>query len=182
MHRRFRDPNPEEIEALTLEGMREAVMAQLHPSNIEINIVGDIAGADVDDVVLKYLGTVSPREPAEPLTVRPPVILYPPAHLRRQAWHLKVRPECAQLRNAFCKPCYHARLQDMIYASPTIEKGQQGCICSSSRQAGCPACCKCGLVGGQRTFNALPVMSITPCSAHREGCLEACIACWPQKE
>ena len=88
--RRFRDPNPEEIEALTLEGMREAVMAQLHPGNIEINIVGDIAGADVDEVVLKYLGTVSPREPAQPLTAQPPVILYPPAHLRRQAWHLKV--------------------------------------------------------------------------------------------
>lgn len=93
-HRRFRDPNPEEIEALTLEGMREAVMTQLHPSNIEINIVGDIAGADVDDVVLKYLGTVSPRESAQPLTAQPPVILYPPAHLRRQAWHLKVRPIC----------------------------------------------------------------------------------------
>ena len=88
--RRFRDPNPEEIEALTLEGMREAVMAQLHPGNIEINIVGDIAGAGVDDVVLQYLGTVSPREPAQPLTAQPPVILYPPAHLRRQAWHLKV--------------------------------------------------------------------------------------------
>ena len=93
MHRRFRDPNPEEIEALTLEGMREAVMAQLNPSNIEINIVGDIAGANVDDVVLRYLGTVSPRAPAQPLTVQPPVILYPPAHLRRQAWHLKVRHE-----------------------------------------------------------------------------------------
>lgn len=90
LHRRFRDPNPGEIEALTLEGMREAVMAQLHPSNIEINIVGDIAGADVDNVVLKYLGTVSARAPAQPVTVQPPVILYPPAHLRRQAWHLKV--------------------------------------------------------------------------------------------
>ena len=70
--------------------MRNAVMTQLNPSNIEINIVGDIAGADVDNVVLRYLGTVSPRAPAQPLAVLPPVILYPPAHLRRQAWHLKV--------------------------------------------------------------------------------------------
>ena len=52
--------------------------------------MGDIAGADVDDVVLKYLGTVSMRQPAQPLTAQPPVILYPPAHLRRQAWHLRV--------------------------------------------------------------------------------------------
>lgn len=34
--RRFRDPSPEEISALTLEGMREAVMAQLHAGNIEV--------------------------------------------------------------------------------------------------------------------------------------------------
>ena len=69
-------------------------MTQLNPSNIEINIVGDIAGADVDNVVLRYLGTVSPRAPAQPLAVLPPVILYPPANLRRQAWHLKVCLDC----------------------------------------------------------------------------------------
>lgn len=65
-------------------------MAQLHPANIEINIVGDIAGADVDSAVLRYLGTVAPRPPAQQPTVQAPVILYPPVHLRRQAWHLKV--------------------------------------------------------------------------------------------
>ena len=108
MHRRFRDPNPEEIKALTLEGMREAVMSQLHPSNIEINIVGDIAGADVDNVVLRYLGTVSPREPAQPRTALPPVILYPPSHLRRQAWHLKVCLVHPQLWAANSNFCLHA--------------------------------------------------------------------------
>ena len=90
MRRRFRDANPEEIEALTLEGMREAVMAQLNPANIEINLVGDIDPAEVDDVVLRYLGTVAPREaPQQPLRVQPPGICYPPPHIRRQAWHLK---------------------------------------------------------------------------------------------
>jgi len=34
--RRFRDANPEEINALTLDGMREAVMAQLHAGNLEV--------------------------------------------------------------------------------------------------------------------------------------------------
>ena len=34
--RRFRDPAPEEIAALTLEGMQQAVMAQLHAGNLEV--------------------------------------------------------------------------------------------------------------------------------------------------
>ena len=127
-HRRFRDPNPEEIEALTLEGMREAVMAQLHPSNIEINIVGDIAGADVDDVVLKYLGTVSPREPAEPQTAQPPVILYPPAHLRRQAWHLKVRPGHAQLRLHPASRAVTHQFRSGLMHLQASEKAGKGCI------------------------------------------------------
>lgn len=92
IHRRFRDANPEEIEALTLEGMREAVMAQLQPGNIEINLVGDIDLAEVEAVVLRYLGTVAPCEQTQPPRAQPPVICYPPPHLRHQAWHLKVRP------------------------------------------------------------------------------------------
>lgn len=34
--RRFRDPNPEEIAALDLEGMRTAVMRQVHAGNVEV--------------------------------------------------------------------------------------------------------------------------------------------------
>ena len=34
--RRFRDPSPEEVGALTLEGMLDAVMAQLHAGNLEV--------------------------------------------------------------------------------------------------------------------------------------------------
>lgn len=36
MRRRFRDASPEEINALTLDGMRDAVMAQLHAGNLEV--------------------------------------------------------------------------------------------------------------------------------------------------
>lgn len=42
--RRFRDPSPEEINALTLEGMREAVMAQLVAGNIEVRAALGHAG------------------------------------------------------------------------------------------------------------------------------------------
>ncbi len=49
--RRFRDPSPEEIEALTLEGMREAIMAQLRSDNLEVSIVGDIDASEVEEQV-----------------------------------------------------------------------------------------------------------------------------------
>lgn len=38
--RRFRDPNPEEIAALDLEGMRTAVMRQIHAGNVEVRAPG----------------------------------------------------------------------------------------------------------------------------------------------
>jgi hypothetical protein len=41
VHRQFRDPGPEEINALTMEGMKEAVDAQFYPENLEVNVVGD---------------------------------------------------------------------------------------------------------------------------------------------
>jgi len=39
--RRFRDPGPEELAALTKEGMMEVVRAQLYAENLEVNVVGD---------------------------------------------------------------------------------------------------------------------------------------------
>jgi len=41
LYRQFRDPGLEEIDALTMEGMKEVVDAQLHPENLEVNVVGD---------------------------------------------------------------------------------------------------------------------------------------------
>ena len=38
--RRFRDPSPEEIAALDLEGMRTAVMRQIHAGNVEVRAGG----------------------------------------------------------------------------------------------------------------------------------------------
>lgn len=62
--------------------------------------MGDIDMAEVDAALLRYLGTVEARpEAARQLPpARPPVICYPPPHLRRQAWHLKVT----------CTPTSHA--------------------------------------------------------------------------
>jgi Peptidase M16 inactive domain len=88
--RRFRDPRPEEIEALTLEGMRSVVMGQLVPSNLEVSIVGDIDAAELEDCLLRYLGTVLQTRPQPVLNEAPVRICNPPAHIRHQTWHLKV--------------------------------------------------------------------------------------------
>jgi predicted Zn-dependent peptidase len=86
--RRFRDPNPEEISALSLEGMRDAVMAQLHPANIEVSVVGDLDSEELEEAVLKYLGTVAPRTDVADITDRPAQVCNPQAEARHIAWHL----------------------------------------------------------------------------------------------
>ena len=143
--RRFVDARPEEVSALTLEGMREAVGAQLSPADVEVNIVGDfttpasVAGGggggagdadedtvvDIDDLVLKYLGTLSPEgaaakakddrssaaaaelpPPPDPPLDRPvAVVQNAPASLRRQVWHLPDSDERAIAYIAGAAPC-----------------------------------------------------------------------------
>lgn len=134
--RRFVDARPEEVSALTLEGMREAVGAQLSPADVEINIVGDFttpgmlsSGAaeadedtvvDIDDLVLKYLGTLSPEgaaksqedngsksgaAPLAPLDRPVAVVQNAPTSLRRQVWHLPDSDERAIAYIAGAAPC-----------------------------------------------------------------------------
>ena len=102
--RRFRDPRPEEIAALSLEGMRQAVMSQMHAGNVEVSVVGDLDAAELEACVLKYLGTVSPGVkvpealpegegagmgvapgPGRPLQILEGV----PLEHRHMTWHLK---------------------------------------------------------------------------------------------
>lgn len=92
--RRFRDPTPEEIDALTLEGMRESVMNMLHPENVEINITGDFDPAELKQLALTYLGTVAPRPQPPVVSTRGPQLVQPPAPVRVQ-WHLKDSDERA---------------------------------------------------------------------------------------
>jgi predicted Zn-dependent peptidase len=111
--RRFVDASPEEVNALTLGGMRAAVGAQLAPQHVEVNLVGDFDPADVDDLVLAYLGTLAPGAAAgtppggagagdeSPVAV---VRGAPPASLR-QAWHLHDSDERAIAYIAGSAPC-----------------------------------------------------------------------------
>lgn len=140
--RRFVDARPEEVSALTLEGMREAVGAQLSPADVEINIVGDFSTPgsgggegegdqdtvfDIDDLVLKYLGTLTSEGAAaakkkkkeekkaapaaqeegerRPLDRPVAVVQNAPASLRRQVWHLPDSDERAIAYIAGAAPC-----------------------------------------------------------------------------
>ena len=99
--RRFRDPNADEISALTLEGMKSIVMEQLHAGNLEISIVGDLEESEVEDAVLRYLGTVSPRPDAKPILggrnaiPELPELLSPSEKERHSVWHLQDSDERA---------------------------------------------------------------------------------------
>eukprot|EP00887_Chlorella_sp_A99_P001378 scaffold8.g1378.t1 len=93
--RRFRDPSPEEVSALTLEGMREAVMAQLHAGNLEVSVVGDFDEEELEQCLLQYVGTVRRRPPAAAPVDAPLVIASPPREARHMSWHLRDSDERA---------------------------------------------------------------------------------------
>ncbi|CAK9190868.1 unnamed protein product [Sphagnum troendelagicum] len=56
---RFIEPSPQAIEKLTLPVVREAVMQQLVPSNMEVCVVGDFSEEEVESCLLDYLGTLT---------------------------------------------------------------------------------------------------------------------------
>lgn len=93
--RRLRDPSPDEIEALTLEGMREALESQLHAGNVEVNIVGDFKAEELDKLLVNYLGTVEPAQ-SPPQRIEEPIdVRFPAKEVRQQVWHLKDSDERA---------------------------------------------------------------------------------------
>ena len=87
--------------------MRRALEAQLHASNIEINVVGDVDPLELEDLILKYLGTVKPvGEP--PQRLEPPITFHQaPAAERQQIWHLKDSDERATAYIAGKTACQH---------------------------------------------------------------------------
>lgn len=93
--RRFRDPTVEQVEALTLEGCRAVLMDQLRPENIEVSISGDFEPAELEDMCLKYLGTV-PSRPVLSLAPEIPIALHPATpETGHQTWHLRDSDERA---------------------------------------------------------------------------------------
>jgi predicted Zn-dependent peptidase len=51
-----RDPEPEALAALTLDGVRGVLEAQLHPCNLELNVAGDFEEEELEALVLNFMG------------------------------------------------------------------------------------------------------------------------------
>ena len=58
----FLDPVPEELDAVTLQGAAEVLMAQLVSQNLEVNVVGDFDEAELESTILKLLGTLPAKQ------------------------------------------------------------------------------------------------------------------------
>ena len=61
---RLLTPNHEQIEALSLDKVKAAIVSQLAPDAVEVSISGDAPMAVLEGLSLKYLGTVPPRDPS----------------------------------------------------------------------------------------------------------------------
>ena len=58
---RMTTPDHAKIDALTLDGVREAIVSQLRPDAVEVSICGDAPMDTLEALALSYLGTVPPR-------------------------------------------------------------------------------------------------------------------------
>ena len=58
--RRLMDPSREELAALDLNGVVRAVEAQLRAGPLEVNIAGDVDPAELDAMLVRFLGTAAP--------------------------------------------------------------------------------------------------------------------------
>lgn len=55
---RFLSIDSDEVNAITLDDAKNAVMSQMSPGNLEISISGDLEVAEVMEMVYKYIGTI----------------------------------------------------------------------------------------------------------------------------
>lgn len=58
-------PNHLQLDALSLDTVRDAITAQLNPTNIEVSLCGDMSTQRMQELVLTYLGTVPSKTTAE---------------------------------------------------------------------------------------------------------------------
>jgi hypothetical protein len=58
---RFLTPNHDQIRALDLDTCQSALLSQLDPRNVECAITGDLSLPEMEQLALKYLGTVPVR-------------------------------------------------------------------------------------------------------------------------
>ena len=95
--RRLMDPSREELSKLTLDGVVAAVEAQLRSGPLEVNIAGDFDPAEMDEMIVKFLGTaapggaLTPQIDVEPLPLTPLTLKEVPAKDEQRAQRLWLR-------------------------------------------------------------------------------------------
>ena len=62
---RFLSIDVPEVDSITLEEAKNAVMSQLSPSNLEISVAGDFDVTDVLEMIYKYIGSIPAESNAE---------------------------------------------------------------------------------------------------------------------
>jgi hypothetical protein len=75
--RRLMDPSREELSKLTLDGVVNAVEAQLKSGPLEVNIAGDFDPAEMDEMIVNFLGTAAPGGALTPQIDTEPLPLTP---------------------------------------------------------------------------------------------------------
>jgi hypothetical protein len=80
--------------ALTRQAQAERLLfsapcPRARSGNFELNVVGDFDAAELERLVLGYVGTIRPRQPPAPLPAHPIVFRQPPHEERHITWHLK---------------------------------------------------------------------------------------------
>ncbi|CAG9466529.1 unnamed protein product [Pedinophyceae sp. YPF-701] len=94
--RRFRDPTPEDVDALQLGKVAAIVTDMLRSNNLEVNIVGDFDEEELEGLLLRFLGTLQPTDQVPAWVETPPLaFLAPTPETGAQRWHLKDSDERA---------------------------------------------------------------------------------------
>jgi predicted Zn-dependent peptidase len=88
--RRFREVSKEEVEALSLDGVRDKLSHMFTTDNLEVIVAGDFNPEELEEMVLKFIGTLSPRYGRKELLAQevPVVPISPSLTSQHQRWHL----------------------------------------------------------------------------------------------
>jgi len=122
--RRFREPTPEELDALTLEGCQKAFKSLFHPGNLELSVVGDFEPAELEHNVLRFVGSLPPLPPQEaaPIDYVTVTCQSPPAEERHSVWHLQDSDERASAFVAGMAPARWGPLDLGYNPLPPLQK------------------------------------------------------------
>lgn len=79
---RYSFPDHNQIDALTLFEVQDAIVSQLSPDSVEVSVSGDVAMQDLEALALAYLGTIPPSQ--KPRSIEPQQLVVKPLGSKQQ--------------------------------------------------------------------------------------------------